>query len=132
MDHLTTPDLGTYTYEQKVDFDNLIESDDALGMYVLRQTMMEKTFEKLYHSFPESNKLTKEQKAAGVQGKGAYQRVVDGLYQKGFRLFGEYVERIAAIREWPSGFLSSDVGDYRELKEEVSPQAWKLIKDRAR
>ena len=112
MDYLTSPDLGEYTYEQKLAFDHMIETDDALEMYVLSQNMEERHFVKLYHSFEKG-------------GKGKYQMVVDRLLVTGFRLFNEYVNTLVSDEFW-------DDGTAEELKLEVSPQAWELIKQRAR
>lgn len=123
---LTSPSMGEYTAEQKAYFDQLIEKNDALGMHILQQSIEEMEFTNLYHSFPSSNQLTKEQKDAGVQGKGAYQKVVDGLLQKGFSEFTDWVNMAA------EAISNGDEVGIQEIKDQVAADAWELILDKAR
>lgn len=67
---LSEPNIGEYNSEQKAYFDSLIEKSDSIGMATLQQTLDEKTFVNLYHSFPKGQ-------------KGKYQQIVDRLIQDG-------------------------------------------------
>jgi recombination protein RecT len=68
---LTSPDIGSYTAEQKAYYDQLIESGSGLGMFVFQQTLNnESLFTSLYHSFEKGT-------------KGKYQRIVDELIKAG-------------------------------------------------
>ena len=78
---LTEPNIGEYTADQKAYFDKLIETSDAMGMMVLQQTIEERTFTNLYHSF--------------VKGmKGKYQQIVDSLLSAGSNRLMDCVQAI--------------------------------------
>lgn len=76
---LTSPKIHDYTAEQKAYFDQLIEQDRALDMYVLLSTVDESVRNNLYHSFERGM-------------KGRYQQIVDRLLQSGHAKFTEYLE----------------------------------------
>jgi len=86
----STPDVGSYSDAAKSYYDSLIESKQvtaALDMYVLSQTSSAPEMASLYNSFPAFNDLTKEQKAAGVQGITYYKKLIDELMFKGEEMF---------------------------------------------
>jgi len=64
----TTPNIG-YEDLAKTRYDALIESSDALEMYVMQTTLPEAERIALYHSF--------------ASAKGKYQKIVDELYRDG-------------------------------------------------
>jgi len=99
----SSPDLGQYSDEQKAYFDQMLSSDDALEMYVLQQTISEKEFANLYHSFEKGT-------------KGKYQAVVDSLTTKGKGQFEEYCVLLQ---------------QGHDVESEVSEEAFKLIESRA-
>lgn len=113
---VTSPDLGKFTVGSKAYFDQLFENDENLEMYVLQQTTPNREFTSLYHSFPEFNDYTKEQKKEGAKGKGHYQKILDEMIRDGEIEFNKY------LVEFQNG------GD---IESEVSEAAYTLIKDRA-
>ena len=67
---LSSPEISNFTGDQKEYFDQLITKSDAIGMYVLLDTVEETVRNNLYHSFEKGT-------------KGKYQKIVDELYRKG-------------------------------------------------
>jgi len=100
----SSPDLGQYSDEQKAYFDQLLVSNNDLEMYVLQQTISEREFTNLYHSFEKGN-------------KGKYRQIVDGMVRNGQQAFEEY------LIEFQNG---ADLSD-----EDLSQSCLDLIKQRA-
>jgi len=76
---VSTPSFKHFNVEQKEYFDQLIESNNVLGMKVFSETVDEQVFIDLYHSFPKGE-------------KGKYQRIVDKMIKSGYEQFQSYVE----------------------------------------
>ena len=76
----TTPALSEYSPAEKIEFDKLIEEDDAFGMYVFKRTLeKESTWAALYNSFAE--------------GKiGIYKNLTNDLLDKGNLMFKGYLD----------------------------------------
>jgi len=106
----SSPDLGQYTDEAKAYFDQVLESKDALEMFVLSETTSANEFAGLHNSFPKSNDLSKEQKEAGVKGRGHYKEVVNGMLSAGKKEFETYLE------EFQQG---GDITDLSETAQEL-------------
>ncbi len=73
---LTSPNIGEFSQASKDFFDSLIEKNDALGMYIFQTTANESNehaFTSLYHSFEKGQ-------------KGKYQRIIDGLIERGYNI----------------------------------------------
>lgn len=104
---VSSPDLGQYTDEAKKYFDQLIETSNAIEMYVLQRTTPNAEFTNLYHSFDKA--------------KGKFQRVIDTLTSDGKRDFDEY-EML-----YNDAMQGGDEVAIEELKGEVSDAAWELI-----
>jgi len=113
---LTAPDMDKYTAKAKEFFDQIMQDDDDLEMYVLQQTTPRQEFTSLYHSFPDYNKLTKEQKSNGGKGKGFYQKIIDELLRTGDIKFDDYQKLFQ---------------EGAEIESEISETAYALIQDRA-
>jgi len=107
---VSSPDLGQYSDELKAFFDELIQNDDALEMYVLQRTKTSAEFANLYHSF-------------GKGEKGKYQRIVDDLLHKGQSMFQDYVNM------WQEASENGDDLAIETINEEVSETAFNLIKE---
>lgn len=105
------PQLSEPTPEEKIAFDTLIERDDALGMYVLQQTMRPGTFTSLYHSFHRGS-------------KGKYQQAIDLLLEHGKRLFDAYLLAYTIATE-----NDDDLGQ-RLVADDVTDTEFELIKER--
>lgn len=103
-DIVTAPKLTPATGGQKEHFDQLIESENALEMYVFLSTIGESARNDLYHSFEKGT-------------KGKYQRVVDSLYAKGASEFEDYLALFGdAIRAGDDLAIQENV---EELSESV-------------
>lgn len=106
---VTSPNIGTYTAEQKQYFDQMLEKSDALGMYVFQRTLADDgIFTNLYHSFEKGQ-------------KGKYQRVVDELLRNGQKLLDEYVQSLA------DAVSSSDDAKVQEIRDELTQQELGLV-----
>ena len=108
---VTSPQIQSASSTQKELFDQLIETDDALGLYVLYQTIPETTRNDLYHSFSKGE-------------KGKYQRIVDGLLAKGHNLVTDYVVQLTEATR------NGDTLAIAELVGELNSDALELIKER--
>lgn len=104
----TSPDLGQYTDEMKIYFDQLLTDDNAMGIYVLQRTIESATYNNLYHSFEKGQ-------------KGQYQKIIDDLYRKGKEIFGQYVDGYREARE-----IGDDMA-ITQIREEISEDAFNLI-----
>ena len=105
---VSSPDLGQYTDEAKKYLDQLIESSNAIEMYVFQRTTPNAEFNNLYHSFEKGT-------------KGKFQRIIDTLTADGKEEFDKYqLDYHAAEQE-------NDEAAIEELKIEVSATAWELI-----
>jgi phage RecT family recombinase len=107
----TSPNISQPSGDQKAFYDALIESSDALGMYVFCETIDEGMRNTLYHSFLKGE-------------KGRYQRIVDSLYAKGAAQVRDIVE---VINEHARN------GDDHGVAENITDlpaDAIKIIKDR--
>lgn len=105
---VSQPPVKDYTAQQKEYFDQLIERDDCLEMYVLSQTTPSAVFSSLYNSW-ESGSVTK--------GK----RIVDEMMGKGKTLFQRYVD----------AYNPEDEIGIDQLRSEVTDDCWNLITERA-
>lgn len=106
---VSSPNIGSYTAEQKQYFDQMIEKSDAFGMYVFQHTLNDEgTFTNLYHSFEKGQ-------------KGRYQRVVDELLKRGRGLLEEYVQSLS------DAVSASDDAKVQEIREELTPQEIGLV-----
>lgn len=66
----TSPEIASYSDEQKKHFDYLIQSDDAVGMFLFIESIGHGLYTDLYHSFPKGE-------------KGKYQQLVRRLQETG-------------------------------------------------
>lgn len=78
---VTSPEIREFTADQKAYFDQLITSNDAIGMYVFSEGIERGVFTNLYHSFPKGE-------------KGKFQQIVDGLFREGKAQFNDYANEI--------------------------------------
>lgn len=108
---LTSPEITEFTCNQKNYYDQLIEKNDALEMYVLLSTVEEGVRNNLYHSFEKGT-------------KGKYQQVVDSLYRKGFSIFNDCIEAIN------DGATSNDDLAVKEVSESLSNDALEMMRDK--
>ncbi|RKZ86750.1 MAG: hypothetical protein DRQ39_05320 [Gammaproteobacteria bacterium] len=76
---LTEPYLRQVTAGQKGYFDELIETSNALGMFIFMQSLDVQASTNLYHSFPKGQ-------------KGKYQKIADTLVNKGRGMIDQYRE----------------------------------------
>lgn len=109
---LTSPNLGEYSAETKEYFDQLISTQNALGMFVLQVTMNEQseaTFNNLYHSFERGQ-------------KGKYQAIIKELLAKGFSIVTDIRQGIM------DAVNSGDELGLRQLVEELEPDALAVVK----
>ncbi len=110
---LTAPSLGEYTAETKQYFDQLIQQQDALNMFVLQCSLNEKNdsaFTNLYHSFEKGT-------------KGKYQSIVNDLLKQGFII----MEDIRA--EFKNAADRGDEMGMRELIDGLSSDAITVMKN---
>lgn len=109
---LTSPTIKENTMEQKEYFDQLIEKNDAIGMFVfvksLRDNNQDNVVTNLYHSFEKGQ-------------KGKYQRIVDTLLSAGESQFRDYLDNMRAA------IHADDQPGFQQLAEELSPDAMKLV-----
>lgn len=109
---LTSPNLGEYSAETKEYFDQLISTQNALGMFVLQVTLNEQsesTFNNLYHSFERGQ-------------KGKYQAIIKELLAKGFSIVTDIRQGIM------DAVNSGDELGLRQLVEELDPDALEVVK----
>lgn len=104
----SSPDMGEYSDETKVYFDQLIEKSEALEMHIFQRTTEPRLFTNLYHSFDKGN-------------KGKYQRIIDELLSRGHAEFHEYVEL------WSIAKHNGDETGMEEIRLEVSDATIELI-----
>ena len=109
----SSPDIGSYTPEEKKLFDQLITDSNSIGIVLLKRDKSEAVWNNLYHSFEKGK-------------KGQYQRIVDDLYHKGESMVRDYVdiinEAVAASEDIESHL--EEMGELRPLVEErVSNEA---------
>lgn len=104
---ISSPGYGQYTADQKGFFDQLIESGDALGMYVFMESFGHdassndaSVMVSLYHSFPHGE-------------KGKYRRIVDGLRESGKAIFEDYLTGLQA------SIVNEDESGIREIIAEL-------------
>ena len=108
----TTPTINQASCEQKEYFDQLIEKNDALGMFVFLATLgdsRDAIATSLYHSFPKGQ-------------KGKYQKIVDGLTNNGREQFMGIVDYIK------EGLLNDDNAQVQEVVCELSEDTVNLVK----
>lgn len=114
---VSSPDIGEITGDQKNYFDQLIEKNDALGMYVFYQSFdtCDATSKgasiwiSLTHSFERGS-------------KGKYQAIVNELIKKGQINFEEYLSEIERNIE--------DVDAVQQLVSELDNETIKLIQSK--
>jgi recombination protein RecT len=92
----TSPEIKSFTSDQKELLDSLIEKEDALGMHILRLTTSESVFTNLYHSFPKGQ-------------KGKYQKIVDRLNSEGRSKLIEYVDSVVECLDSDDGLALSEL-----------------------
>ena len=107
----TAPQVSSYSESQKEYYDELITTDNALGMYVFQQTNDTGTNSNLYNSF-EKGTVTR------------YKRIVDDLYSKGASMFEDYLNRFREAQ------ASGDDDGILELESELEPTEIELIRER--
>ena len=102
----STPETKENTSDQKEYFDQLISTNNDVGMFLLQKTVEESVFISLYHSFEKGT-------------KGKYQKIVNSLCEKGReKLAGYYESMIAAVGD--------DLG-MLEIIEEMSEEELNFI-----
>lgn len=109
---LTSPNLGEYSAETKQYFDQLISTQNALGMFVMQITLNEQseaTFNNLYHSFERGQ-------------KGKYQSIIKDLLDKGFSIVTDIRQAITDAVD------SSDEMALKQLIEDLEPDALDVVK----
>lgn len=91
---VSSPNLGSYTAEQKEHYDHMIQKSDALEMYTFLTTIDDTVKTNLYHSFEKGT-------------KGKYQNIVNSLYKKGRETFYGIIEDVnnAAFNGDDSGVI---------------------------
>lgn len=109
---ISAPDLGKYSDKDKEFYDQLIENDDALGMYVFCQTCSSTTASNLYNSWPKGEVVK-------------YKRVVDDMTNKGRSQFDDYLIIVQEAKR------DGDDLALQEVKGEVSEEAWELLEQRS-
>lgn len=107
----SNPEVRDYSDGQKEFYDDLISTNNALGMFVFQQTNEAGINANLYHSFEKGS-------------KGKYQTIVDNLYREGALLFEEYLMR---FRECEN---RGDEDGIQELEAELTETELELIKER--
>jgi len=105
----SAPKIAEFTADQKNYFDQVIEKNDALEMFVFVKSIEEEIFINLYHSFSKD--------------KGKYQKVVNSLNERGASKFMEYKD--ALIQSIEEG----DTGGSQELIEELSKDVLAMLSD---
>lgn len=109
---LSSPNIQSYTADQKQYFDQLIEQSDSLGMYVFRHTLdSENVFTNLYHSFEKGS-------------KGKYQSIVNSMIESGRECFESYIEQMT------DAVNGGDESAVAELTEELGKDALSLLLDK--
>lgn len=109
---VTAPVMGQFTAEQKNYFDQLISSNDGLGMYVFQQTLADQgAFTNLYHSFEKGT-------------KGKYQAVVDQLLAQGQATIVDYRNELTIAAQ------SGDDLRANELLSELSDDQYNIVESR--
>jgi len=89
---LSEPTLRSFTTEQKAYFDQMIEQDDALGMYIFStgfelndaSSAGASIWTGLWHSFPKGK-------------KGKYQQAVQKLIDSGMNTANTYIDELSAL-----------------------------------
>ena len=107
----TAPDLKDHNPEQKKYYDQLMQSNDALGMYVFMESLEFSVTSSLYHSFEKGT-------------KGRYQRISDDLYKKGFEVFNRIFEGCLEACE------KQDEYSFKELIEDLPQAVTSLLSER--
>lgn len=74
----TSPEVTKFTADQKGFYDQMIEEENAIGMFLFLDSITEGVQNNLYHSFASA-----KGKKDGSKGKGYYQKIVDDLQQSG-------------------------------------------------
>jgi recombination protein RecT len=108
---LTSPELGSYTAEQKGYFDQLITNADALGMYTFQCTCDQSVFTNLYNSF-EKGSVTK------------YKKIVGDLIARGSAVMLDCVSAITDAIE------AGDDAGVLEVLEGMHPDTEQIVGDR--
>jgi hypothetical protein len=108
---LTSPELGSYTADQKGLFDQIISKADAIGMYTLQCTLDESTFTNLYHSFEKGQ-------------KGRYQGIIKQLLQTGSSRIADCLTAITESIE------TGDDAGVLEIIEGMESDTVQIIRDR--
>lgn len=108
---INNPNIMDFTAEQKRYYDQLIEQNNALGMYVFLQTVEESVRNNLYHSFEKGT-------------KGKFQQIVDSLYGNGEAQFRDYIDSMNDVA------AMNDAGGFIELADELTTDALNLMRTR--
>ncbi len=109
---VSAPDTGKYSDKDKEFYDQLIENNDSMGMYVFTQTIPPTENSNLYNSFPKGQTVK-------------YKRIVDDLTRKGMSEFDDYLVIVQDAKR------DDDDLALQEVKEEVSEDVWALLEQRS-
>jgi phage RecT family recombinase len=109
---VSAPDTGKYSDKDKEFYDQLIQSDDTLGMYVFTQTIPSTAASNLYNSWPKGQTVK-------------YKRIVDDMTRKGMSLFDDYLVIVQDAKR------DGDDLALQEVKGEVSEEVWELLEQRS-
>lgn len=109
---VTAPSLSQPTGDDKAYFDQLIERDNNLDMYVMQQTVNSGLFANLYNSF-EKGTVTR------------YKRVVDTMLEKGHQEFADW------LLMYQEAKANGDDLGLQEIRDQVSTDAYTLLEKRA-
>jgi phage RecT family recombinase len=108
---VSSPTIAGHNAEQKTYFDQLIEKNDAIGLYVFMTSLSDSVQSSLYNSFAKGD-ITK------------YKRLVSSLNKTGFDQFTACVDAIIDSHKESDGFAAL------EILEGLSQDAVSLIKER--
>lgn len=109
---VNTPPSGQYTAREKEFYDNLISSNNALGMYVFQQTTDATINSSLYNSF---------ERGTIVRFKG----IVDELYNKGASAFEDYINVYQEAKH------NGDDAAIKQIRLEISDEEFNYLEERA-
>lgn len=115
---VTSPSIGQFTGEQKEYFDQLIEKNDALRMFVFSQSFKchgadseeASIWISLLHSFERGS-------------KGKYQEIVKNLVDSGNSIFIDYVDQIEC-------YIGNDEEYIKQLLREIDNDTIKLLQEK--
>ena len=118
----TTPEVKQFNVDEKSYFDQMISSEDAMGMHVFRLTTSESVYTNLYHSFPKGQ-------------KGKYQKIVDRLDRDGLSVLTSCVDGVVqAVQENDVTLLQETIEDLGDsemdiIKERLTPEQHHILRE---